>query len=636
MVKEYYSHVLPITSTKKALFKYKTIDDRHKLSTDFESVKTLPSAAGILADNAVSFDFDANEKISADKILNILKAMVENEDINCRMSVSKGSHGGVHVTMLNNGSIAKNYTGVTLACGMVADIKCGCRNSYEILKLNNDEYPVLKDTLGTMPKYFQPIKNGTDFTVIGEGERTNMLGGWVRRLSKREGFTADESFTCGKIINKYVLKEPLSDDELYSAVLNQSTHDKCTDDFDTYGSDGKKGELTLTAFKKYIERIGISIKYNEVVKQIEFENLPQEWLKCGDVANSLPILLLDALKTKYKNLNKSIITDNIFVIADENRYNPVHEYFTAKKWDGIKRIKKLTQEVLSVTDEFYQMLIEKWLVQCVAISFNTLENPIQLEGVLILISEEEGIGKSRFFRALCPQQSWFRAVSNAINVQRKDDILNSIGGWIVEICEIDSTLCRKDSALKAFITNDIDRLRKPFAREETAMPRTTSFCGTTNKSEFLNDESGYRRYWCVEVEKINLKPLENSEFLMQIWAECYKLWKENPNYFRLTDAERAELKRRNEGKIEMVPAQDELMMILDFDAPKERWHWVQPTALKAIPAYNIGQYSAVTIGKALKAIEKLNIGVRSTKRNGISGYIIPPRKQNMNQFCNKI
>ena len=616
--KDYFTHVLPISDDKKALVKYGTDNDKLKLSVELDNLKALNSAAYILSENAVLFDCDKPENITK------IKAMIKGENIKCRMSLSKGTHGGVHLTMLNNGDVEKSNNNVYLACGIVVDIKCGKKNCYEIVKLNNKTYPIEINELGVMPKYFKPLKKGIDFTKVVEGNRVNDLCSHCFTLIN-EGFTAEETFKCIEIINKYILPQPLNDKDLKAMVLNPKTFNNLLEKQKNSGS-VKKRELALDDFKAYLDSKNLKIRYNEVTKQTEFDNLPLEWSACGDISNCLPIFVCDELKKIYKNINKYVVSDDIFIVADANRYNPVHEYFESGKWDGKKRIGRLVKEVLNVHDSFCETLIKKWLIQCVAISYNTLEKPIQAEGVLILIGAE-GIGKSRFFRAICPNQNWFRAVSNAINVQRKDDILNAVGGWIVEISEIDATLCRKDSALKAFITNDIDYLRKPYAREETAMARTSSFCGTTNKGEFLNDESGYRRFWCIDVTEINLSIFQKEkDFLKQLWFECYEIWTKNNDGFRLSREERAKLKKINEDKMETLPAQDELMNAFDFEKPKADWHWIQASQIRIMPAYNVGQYSSVTIGKALRAIEKLNLGIEFMKRNGKNQYFIPPFK----------
>ena len=66
----------------------------------------------------------------------------------------------------------------------------------------------------------------------------------------------------------------------------------------------------------------------------------------------------------------------------------------------------------------------------------------------------------------------------------------------------------------------------------------TSFCGSVNDAEFLNDTSGSRRFWPVSVQGIDWGVRVD---LGQLWAQAYDMWASDPA-FDLTgeqDAERA-------------------------------------------------------------------------------------------------
>ena len=118
---------------------------------------------------------------------------------------------------------------------------------------------------------------------------------------------------------------------------------------------------------------------------------------------------MDGLKKLgVKRVSEKLINSYLDTIGDENSYHPCKEWLNSASWDGVSRLQTI-YDVLGVTDEFYKMLVKKWLIQCVAILHNTKNSYVGIEGVLVLMGDE-GIGKSRFFASLVPVQNWFRAI----------------------------------------------------------------------------------------------------------------------------------------------------------------------------------------------------------------------------------
>jgi predicted P-loop ATPase len=100
---------------------------------------------------------------------------------------------------------------------------------------------------------------------------------------------------------------------------------------------------------------------------------------------------------------------------------------------------------------------------------------------------------------------------------------------------------RKDvSAVKAFITTRIDRIRPPYGRSIEFLPRRSVFCGTTNEREFLSDPTGNRRFWIVPMGKrLDFAALESERD--QIWAAAVSLYQSGVRW-NLTHEEEQEAK----------------------------------------------------------------------------------------------
>src|SRR5690606_28361224 len=75
--------------------------------------------------------------------------------------------------------------------------------------------------------------------------------------------------------------------------------------------------------------------------------------------------------------------------------------------------------------------------------------------------------------------------------------------FIINLDEME-TLNRADIGfLKSLMTQKDIELRKPYGYSEERFKRRSSFIGSINKMEFLNDPTGSRRCLCFAVEKIN-------------------------------------------------------------------------------------------------------------------------------------
>ena len=195
------------TQNKQAAEKFKNRTD----FKTYEQVKSLPEFAGILSEETILVDIDDFEQSE------ILMNLVEDLQLNCRVyATTRGKH-----FLFKNAGVEKCFTHCKLAIGLTADIKVGVKNSYEVLKVDGKEREIIYDIYEEdgeeyqeIPKFLKPIKGNTEFFDMDAGDgRNQALFNYILTLQSAD-FEKEEARDVLRLINKYVLKEPLSEDEL--------------------------------------------------------------------------------------------------------------------------------------------------------------------------------------------------------------------------------------------------------------------------------------------------------------------------------------------------------------------------------------------------------------------------------------
>lgn len=193
------------TKDKKCVEKFKGVD---KLKS-YKEVKDFPEFAGILREDVVLIDFDETQNAE------IAMDIIEAKQCDCAVNqTNRGIHAFFRNTKLNT-----CHTHCTLACGLTADIKVGNKNSYAIVKFNGKERFTEWDIeegqeYQEIPKWLFPIKYNANFINMDAGDGRNQeLFNYILTLQSND-FSVEEARETIRIINKYVLKEPLDDEEL--------------------------------------------------------------------------------------------------------------------------------------------------------------------------------------------------------------------------------------------------------------------------------------------------------------------------------------------------------------------------------------------------------------------------------------
>lgn len=246
-----------------------------------------------------------------------------------------------------------------------------------------------------------------------------------------------------------------------------------------------------------------------------------------------------------------------------NQYNPISEYFESlKEWDGEDHIKNLCSYVKTNDDNAFLYHMEKWFTRAVLCA---LEKEKINKHCLVLANTIQNSGKSTYLRFFIPRKL-MNYLSEDIGLD-KDSRIKLCKNLIINLDEL-SVLAKADiNSLKAFISKTHINERLPYARKSEYLDRICSFVGSTNKTDFLTDESGSVRWIIFEVtEKINFNysmEINIDKVWSQAYFNAYKRKGFNPE---LTLADISENEKRNERFTQMTLEQE---MVNKFFEPSD-------------------------------------------------------------------
>jgi predicted P-loop ATPase len=252
----------------------------------------------------------------------------------------------------------------------------------------------------------------------------------------------------------------------------------------------------------------------------------QEWLQW----NGLP------------KVGKDIIHQAIDRRAREFPFHKLRAWLNGLAWDGKPRLEACLTVYLGAPDSLYHREIGKMFL--IAMAARVLEPGCQADYVLIL-QGGQGDLKSSACRILAGDEYFS---DDLPNIRDKDSKQFVRGLWLIELSEL-TAMSRADlEHWKAFVTRRTERYRQPYGRRETVEPRQCLFVGTTNRDEFLQDETGNRRFWPALVGLVNLGALRRDR--EQLFAEAVHLYRSKEPWWPDQEFERKYIAAEQEARFE--------------------------------------------------------------------------------------
>ena len=354
------------TKNKKCIEKFKGRTD----FKTFEQVQSLPEYAGILAAETILIDVDDFEASE------ILFKVVKEYALTCRVyRTSRGKH-----FLFKNSGVPTNKTGCKLAIGLTADIKIGTRNSYEVLKYDNQNREILYDTAENeeaqqLPRWLFPVKSKMEFLNMETGDGRNQgLFNYILTLQSND-FSVEEARETIRIINEFVLKVPLSDDEI-ETVLRDDAFKKpvffmgSTFLFDKFATFLKNNNHIIKINNQlHIYKNGIYISGLAEIEAEMIQHIPGlNRAKRTEVLAYLDILIRE--NSKAEDANLIAFENGLYNIVDDSfvEFTPEHIITNKIRWkynpEAYSELADKTLNKIACNDPQIRALLEEAIGYC--------------------------------------------------------------------------------------------------------------------------------------------------------------------------------------------------------------------------------------------------------------------------------
>lgn len=334
-----------------------------------DEVKDRPGYGGVLANDTILVDLDDGDQ--AEILMNIVEAL----QLNCKVvQTSRGKH-----FLFKNHTVDRNRTHVPLAVGLTADIKVGSKLSYEVLKVNGEERFVEWDIepgekYDELPKWLQPVRAAADFLDMSAGDgRNQALFNYILTLQAND-FSVNDCRECIRILNQYVMKDPLDAAEL-EVILRDEAFQKpvfflgSTFLFDKFATYLKNNSHVVKINSQlHIYQDGIYINGYKHIEQTMIDMIPN--LKKTQRREVLDYMELiaeevtpsDARYIAFKNGIYDLVTDTLLP------YSPEYVITNRIPWDYIpdaqSELAERTLNKLACDDPSIVALLQECIGYC--------------------------------------------------------------------------------------------------------------------------------------------------------------------------------------------------------------------------------------------------------------------------------
>jgi predicted P-loop ATPase len=232
----------------------------------------------------------------------------------------------------------------------------------------------------------------------------------------------------------------------------------------------------------------------------------------GEVTDNAIISLRQSMSDQFGfDLTERFVRDAVVSLALDHRFDPVVNMLAEaeKNWDGVERLNKMAADHMSCEDTpLNSACMRKVMIAAVT----RARNPGCKFDTIAVLEGPEGFNKSTAWRVLAGDENFSDESIIGKNSREVQEALAEV--WFHESADLAGMRKVEIESVKAFASRTTDHARPAYAHFLKKQKRHSIEVGTTNSSQYLQSQTGNRRFWpmlvirCIDIEKLTLDRLQ--------------------------------------------------------------------------------------------------------------------------------
>ena len=219
----------------------------------------------------------------------------------------------------------------------------------------------------------------------------------------------------------------------------------------------------------------------------------------------------------WEPIAKDLMRDVINLVARENESNVATQWAQALQWDGVDRFDHAITSMGIEVDAYTRAVVE---YQWTAHAARVLDPGHQADSIIVLVSEEQGMRKSTLIKTLAPKIGDITTERDITIEQLLVDDRSARamrGALVANMDEMRNFGKREAAEAKTALSRTHESYTPKYMETRTTFGRQCLIYATNNKFEFLDDETGNRRYYVLTVGRIDIDWYKANRD--QLWAQ---------------------------------------------------------------------------------------------------------------------